>query len=332
MPKNFQNSNDMPPLVSVVCLCYNHAPYLEEALDSVFAQTYTSLEVLLVDDGSTDGSRARIEHLRGKYPALSVHLLPQNRGNCAAFNYGLAHAKGKYIVDFATDDRMYPQRIARQVALLEARGERYGVAFSDTDRITPDGRVVGTFYPRTPDGQLNVSVPEGDVYALLVARQQLCATSMLVRRSVLDKLGGYDPSLRYEDYDFWVRSSRICAYAFDPAILTSKRVLPTSHGQQFYGCKSGALLRSTLRVCYKAFALNRTEEEHRALAVSVRYHLRLAFFTEQFGLVRAFGKLLTQVAPRRISDRFWLVLAGSGVRIHWAYRIFRKIRHKKSHS
>jgi hypothetical protein len=164
------------------------------------------------------------------------------------------------------------------------------------------------------------------VYPQLLARQFICSPTMLMRRVVLDELGGYDESLSYEDYDFWVRSGRNYRYHYLDEILTAKRQLPHSHTQSFYRLRENAHLQSTLRVCQKAQELNRTTAEDAALAVSVRYHLRLAFFTENFDTARQLYALLQKLVSPHLTDR--IVYGGSRWRLPLGhiYRAFQYLR------
>src|SRR5690554_6116465 len=104
----------MQPLVSVICLCHNHERFLEEAIDSVLDQTYPNIEIIVVDDASTDGSKALLKDIcvKNNLPFIDI---AENIGNCAAFNKGFSVAKGKYVIDFAMDDVMMPERIEKQV-------------------------------------------------------------------------------------------------------------------------------------------------------------------------------------------------------------------------
>src|SRR5258708_38496375 len=95
------------PLVSIVCLCFNHERFVGEALRSVFQQTYSNIQIIIVDDFSTDGSTSIIKKVISDYTHKIQFLgLTQNLGNCKAFNQGLALATGDFVIDFSTDDVM----------------------------------------------------------------------------------------------------------------------------------------------------------------------------------------------------------------------------------
>ena len=123
------------PLVSIVCLCYNHERFIEEAVNSVWQQTHKNIQLILVDDASTDSSVERIKALKDQYPAMEIILLPKNVGNCRAFNQGYARVKGDYIIDLAADDILLPARVEKGVKAFQAASPRYGVHFSDAEWI-----------------------------------------------------------------------------------------------------------------------------------------------------------------------------------------------------
>ena len=123
------------PLVTIIALCHNHAPYLREALDSILAQDYAPLEVWLVDNGSTDGSPAILQAYAQAQPDWHLLLLPGNSGNCRAFNQAFFQSRGEFVVDFATDDVLLPQRLRQQVALFQSLPPDYGMVYSNCELI-----------------------------------------------------------------------------------------------------------------------------------------------------------------------------------------------------
>lgn len=269
------------PLVSVVCLCYNHAPFLRQALDSVLAQTYPNIEVVVVDDCSTDNSVAIIEEYLRKHPQIKFISTGHNRGNTAAFNLGWRASQGEYIIDFATDDVLLQQRVAQQVAAFQELPSTYGVVYSDAEYISEAGAHLKYHYRRKPNGQPKDDAPSGDVFAALLGKYIICPPTMMVRRQVFEVLGGYDEALAYEDFDFWVRSARKYHYYYLDAVTTQRRVHPQSLSGGWY--KPGSkLLASTVLVCQKAARLVKTKAEREALAARLRYEARHAYLTGNF--------------------------------------------------
>ncbi|EMR03575.1 glycosyltransferase family 2 protein [Cesiribacter andamanensis] len=291
------------PPVSIICLCHNHAPYVQEALQSAWGQAWPSLELIVVDDASTDGSVEVIREWLQDKPEVQFIRLEQNVGNCRAFNQALARARGAYVIDLAADDVLLPERVRVGVEALEAAGPQWGVHFTDAWYINAQGKVLKAHYKRDIHGTLRQPVPQGWVYRQVLERYFICTPSMMMRRSVLEALGGYDEQLAYEDFDFWVRSARQWQYCYTDQILVKKRVLPRSWGARQYQAESRQLA-STLAVCQKAKTLNRTPEEDYALGRRLRYELRQAIRHKHRELAKAFFQLKREVWPE--SWRDWL--------------------------
>ncbi|WP_242927688.1 glycosyltransferase family 2 protein [Pontibacter vulgaris] len=285
---------DKLPLVSVICLCYNHERFIREALDSVLAQTYPNLEILVVDDCSTDNSVSIIQTYLQQHPQIRFISTGQNRGNCAAFNMGWHAATGDFIIDFATDDVLLPDRVEKQVAAFAALDINYGVIYSDAEYISDSSQHI-SFH-----SQKYTYTACGDVFADVISRYFICPPTMLMRREVLEYLGGYDESLAYEDFDFWVRSARRYKYQYLPEVTTKRRIHDNSLSQGIYR-KGNLLLNSTVRVCEKALKLVRTPAERAALAKRLKYEARHAYLTGNYTEAESFLALLKQVTDLSLS-------------------------------
>lgn len=111
------------PLVSVIIPCYNHGNYLEESVKSILDQTYKNIEIILVDDGSTDSSKFIAKNLQDQNPnRISYISFPKNHGKWYALNTAISKSKGELITCHDADDWSYPNRIERQVLALQATG------------------------------------------------------------------------------------------------------------------------------------------------------------------------------------------------------------------
>ncbi len=295
------------PLVSIICLCYRQAAFVQEALDSVWAQTYAHVELIVVDDGSSDGSAEEIQRILKAHPEVPFLALPENIGNCRAFNMGLALCRGEYVIDLAADDVLLPERVAEGVKALEEAGKEYAVHFSDVQYIDAGGKNLYTHYKRKPDGGLAEEVPCGWIYADVLERYFICTPSMMMRRAVLDELRGYDEGLVYEDFDFWVRSARYWQYCFTDKLLVKKRMVPGSWSTRQYE-KGNRHLESTLRVCLKARRMNRSPREDEALAKRLSYEIRQAVRTGHCKVARKMLNLRQEVVPHFWADRLYAYL------------------------
>ncbi|HOX83369.1 MAG TPA: glycosyltransferase family A protein [Chryseolinea sp.] len=289
------------PLVTIICLCYNHAVFIREAVESVIHQSYKNTQIILIDDASKDESVQEIDKLKNQYPFLETVLLPVNVGNCKAFNAAFKLAKGEYIIDFATDDVMMPDRIEKQVHFFEHLDHSYGVVFTDAVYMDVNGFVFRNHFEYLFSKGLLTSIPQGDVYQAVLRQYFIASPTMMIRRNVLDELGGYDENLSYEDFDFWVRSSRNYKYALLNEKLTKIRRKHKSLSSGWY--KPGdQQLHSTYVVCKKAQEINRSEGDTLALAKRARYELRQSFFSENHVEAKLFFQLLNDLQQLRGLD------------------------------
>lgn len=317
----------MQPLVSVICLCYNHARFLAEALDSVLNQTYPNLQIIAVDDASTDNSPAILQEYQSRYPQIKLILHQKNTGNCRAFNNALAVATGQYIIDFATDDVLLPDRISQQVTAFEALDPSYGVLYTDAELIDESSRFIRYFYPRNSQGQVQPEPPTGDVFADILRRSFLCPPTMIFRREVYERLNGYDATLAYEDFDFWVRASREFKFFYLDAVTTRRRLHPHSLSRQAYK-PHDKQLASTVKVCEKAMILIRTETEKQALVMRMRSELRQAYFTHNFQEADKLLILLTQLEKLPASYRLLQWLNQRRVRLGLLRQLYYRLRYR----
>jgi glycosyltransferase involved in cell wall biosynthesis len=297
VPKNipFENIFKMienNPLVSIIALCYNQEKFIEECLQSIVNQTYTNIELIIVDDFSTDKSREKILSFSSKHPTAKIILNEKNIGNCRSFNQAFHISKGKYVIDFSSDDVMLPEKIEEQVKLFES-SEKIGVVFSDADFIDEDSKYLG-------NNKKGLIFPEGNVYKnILKGKIFNMPASMTMRRSILEELGGYDETLSYEDFDFWVRSARICEYGYVPKLLSYQRISKGSHSTKSIQ-KNSPLIQSSVKVCQKAFLLNETESENEALSYRLRKDVLRCALTENF----ASGELALDIL-KKIKGHNW---------------------------
>lgn len=184
------------PLVSVLMPVHNAERYVAQAVESVLAQTFTDFELILIDDGSTDGSRSILQRFTDPKVKLITHA--QNRGLVSTLNEGLRISRGKYIARMDADDRMHPDRLARQVAYMEAHADTAVVA-SFVDLMNADDEIIGTW-----DTDRSVVQP-GDIKAMMARTNCIAHPSVLIRRSALKELDYDERQKGAEDWDLWLR-------------------------------------------------------------------------------------------------------------------------------
>ncbi len=313
----------MEPLVSVICLCYNHEKYLIEALNSVLNQTYPHLEVIVVDDFSTDASASLLKEYADKHPELLLILHQINTGNCRAFNEALALSTGEFIIDFATDDVMLPTKIADQVNTFAQLDETYGVVYTDAELINDASTAIGYFYQRNKSGRITSRTPSGYVFTDILSYAFLCPPTLMFRRALLTELNGYDETLAYEDFDVWVRSGQRWQYYFLNKVLMKRRLHTASLSHQLY--KPGdKQLQSTVKICRKAQQLVRTEAEKKALIIRVKSEIRQAFSTGNFSETGKFFQILEELTSLSILYRLIKMMNRQEIKVNgvrkWYYR------------
>lgn len=316
----------MNPLVTVVCLCHNHKPFVRQAVESVVTQSYRPIQIIVADDASRDGSTEEIEKLSAEYPELECLLIVENIGNCRAFNRAYALAKGDYIIDFATDDIMLPDRITKQIQMFRGLDQSVGVVYTDATYIDESGKFLRHHFPYLFYKKLIVNIPQGDVYSNLVSTYFIASPTMMVRREVLDRLGGYDENLSYEDFDFWVRSSRDYKYAFLNESLTQIRKVKQSMSTGWY-VPGDKQLHSTYLVCKKIQQLNRTREDHLALVKRVRYELRQSILSQNYSEANNFMIMLRELRGVRNVDKNLFTLNKFKIPLSPLRRLYHWIRY-----
>jgi glycosyltransferase involved in cell wall biosynthesis len=272
------------PLVSVICLCYNQSKYVVESIESVFSQSYTNIELIIVDDASTDNSQVVIRAFIEKFPKVKFIPLRENKGNCRAFNIGWQASSGDYVIDLAADDLLLPKRISLGIECFLNAGSEYGVHFGDARIINKNGDLLSE---HLTGSYFQDNVPEGILFSTLLTKYFINPATMMYSKPLLDYLGGYDESLAYEDFDLWVRSSKEFKYCYSNNLLIAKRTLKGAYSGRQY--KPGSkILKSTLRVCEKAFALCENDQEYQALIIRIKYEMKMAIVSLNWGVAWRF--------------------------------------------
>lgn len=212
------------PLISVITPCFNAAPFLKEAMESVLSQTYVHFEWILVNDGSTDETEAIIQSCTDE----RIHYYKQeNQGQCAASNFGLSKATGAYIKFFDADDVMNPVHLEAQLKKLNGR----------TDALA--SCAWGRFYDGNPaSAQFTPETVWEDLDTLTWIRKVLSqqydmmgAWVWLIPKSVLDKTGGWDATLSLNnDFEFSIR-----------LLLSVKEVLFAGDAKMYYRSGNASL-------------------------------------------------------------------------------------------
>jgi glycosyltransferase involved in cell wall biosynthesis len=203
------SSSSSQPLVSVVVAAYNYGHLIRETLDSLAAQTYGAWECIVVDDGSTDDTRAVVEAYREAEPRVR-YVRQENARQAAARNNGIRHASGDYFQFLDADDLVEPRKFERQVEYLESHAD-VGLVYSSVRYFSAEGGGLthSRQYSVWDDGQPWMPEVSGRGRVLLerlLPNNIMVVNSPLVRRSVVETVGEFDPALTpVEDWDYWTR-------------------------------------------------------------------------------------------------------------------------------
>jgi alpha-1,3-rhamnosyltransferase len=190
-------------LVTVVVPCYNHEQYIERAISSVFCQTYDNFELVVIDDGSIDGSVAKLKKLQDQYNF--VLITQENKGVCKTLNRAIREfSHGAYIAVLASDDFWHQDKLKLQMKALHQHRDAHfcfsqAIEFADENNPTKGRR-----FPR--------KCLSGRVLNKVFLRQHVPAGTMMFSRNLFDRLNGFDETLKEEDWDFVIRSAAITEF------------------------------------------------------------------------------------------------------------------------
>ena len=203
------------PRVSVVIPSHNHAPFVGAALRSVFRQTRAPARLVVIDDGSRDGSPRVIADVLKDCPFPCELVARGNRGLCATLNEGLARTEGDYFAYLGSDDLWLPDFLAARVALLEGR-PRAALAYGHAFLVDESGEVTDCTldWARYADGDARRMLLE-ESYAPM-------SPTVVYRRGALER-HGWNERARLEDYELYLRLSAEGEFAFDPRVLSAWR-------------------------------------------------------------------------------------------------------------
>lgn len=211
------------PRVSVIVPCFNAEDYVGQALDSALAQTHGNIEIIVVDDGSTDSTP---EILAGYADRVRV-LRQQNSGSAAARNRGIDAATGELVAFLDADDFWFPEKLQMQVSHLVSCSD-CAVVYCGwlTLSAGPDGRFPQPVRPAPNVGDDRID-PErsGWLYHLLLQESVVHTSTAVFRRDVIESVGRFDESLRRgQDLDYWLRTSRVTQIHKLSAVLSVYRL------------------------------------------------------------------------------------------------------------
>jgi len=301
------------PTVSIVIPAYNHAGYLGEAIQGVLAQDYPNIELIVLDDGSTD---ATPEVLR-KYSGQFYWETQRNAGQAATLNKAWGMAKGEFLGYLSADDLLLPGCVSAAVEALQASPEIV-LTYCDFELIDPHSRVIRTVRAR-----------EFDYREMVVSLTCAPGPGVFFRRAAFQRAGGWDTALRQmPDYDYWLRLGLTGAFKRIPRTLAAFRV---HEGSATFAATPPEQADEPVRILRKYFGLtgvpaairqHEAQAISNALLVSAQLHLRAGRYRAASGCVRRAavmypGNLLQPRVVRQLANGLFNRL---GHRLLWSLK------------
>lgn len=227
------------PKVSAIIPAYNRADFLPRSIGSVLNQTFRDLELIVVDDGSTDNTKAVVEEFARKDNRVKYFWQPNFGGPAGPRNTGIKHASGKYVAFLDSDDEWMPTKVEEQVNLFEHSAVDTG--FAGCDYTLQEGATIVTYkLPRFTKDTTFEKLLEHDFIGT--------ATIVMIKNDVLDDVGGFDENLECgEDTDLWLRIAEKYKFALAPNILAAYHVHGNNTLMNFHAIDLAQSTESTLK-------------------------------------------------------------------------------------
>ncbi|MBW3097272.1 glycosyltransferase family 2 protein [Pseudohoeflea coraliihabitans] len=306
-------AGEFEPLVSIVIPVYNGANYLARAIDSALAQTYPRIEIIVVNDGSSDeGATAAIAR---RYGSRISYIEKENGGCGSALNAGIAAMSGSYFSWLSHDDLYLPTKVAHQVSVLCSLEDRQTILFGPYQLIDENDRSKGFVCPHETASHEQLSKP---LFAL--SRGAVHGCTLLIPRTCFPSDRPFDESLACtQDYDLWLRMFPRAAVHYDPAILVQSRVHPAQGSKTIPTAveEGEALWRRFVTEVSPAEA-ERTEGTH------YRYLMHLAAFLAATPYA-AVAPLASDTARKVLQSTLISVIIPFRNRIDWTIEAVRSV-------
>ncbi len=273
------------PLVSVCINCYNAEHTLLPTLQSVLSQTYPNLQVIVVDDCSTDGTWDILQSIDDS--RIECVRLAENGHISNANNEALRRVRGDFVAHLDADDRWVPDKIEKQLAFLQEHPE-YGACFSVAEMVDEHDNPVEDHRFRAENRDQAALLRH-----FLTVGNYLCHSSMFARREIIDRVGEHDLTLLYlHDFDYWIRMGLLCDIYISPEKLVYYR-LSTESNSAMLSQKLQAHYFETAQIAYRI--VRECPDDLFAKAFADRLRLKGEHTPQQMELEKAF--LLTELIP-----------------------------------
>jgi GT2 family glycosyltransferase len=292
------SASESTPLVSVILPSYNAAAYLGKAIESILAQSYCHLELIIINDGSNDNTGV----LLAQYTDSRIKVIEQpNLGLPKALNAGIQIAKGKYLARQDADDVSLPERLAQQVAFMEKNPD-CALLGSWTNIMTAKGIGLGGISSKPSGRQHQHPAANGALQVLLLINNQFVHSSVMIRTTCLKTIGLYSEDPEHfppEDYDLWLRIAQQYGIANLPQVLLEYLEVPTSISrtkEQLIEERARKMSLHAIQAICTAAKLNSSSSDIKALIKAANgrpTHLPFTQYLRLQGLIRTIGQHTT---------------------------------------
>ncbi|WP_339877702.1 glycosyltransferase [uncultured Algoriphagus sp.] len=306
--------------VTVICIAFNHEKWIEKALVSVLLQDHEDKKLIVVDNGSSDGTasiiRTWVESNSEKMPITAIYQ-KESIPYCQLFNKVLDKVESPFVIDLSGDDFLYENHLSLSVIRLE---QTPGAAFvfSDATILDENGDQIA-FYNSKDYKEIEEKLQSNEMYETLICRSYISSPTVVFDSLILKKVGGYDAYLTYEDFDIHLRLARDYPLAFSGHIGVLKRKHSKSLSANQYRRYQSDMLPSTLRVCQKIKEMNRTSSEDEALRERVLFELKHSMWSANFQVARGFVNLAEELKVKELRFSLFKLWLKFRIDISWLY-------------
>lgn len=273
------------PVVSVICICFNHEAFVQQAINSVLNQTYKNIELIVINNASSDNSHNVITEITDKNPSIKYIKFTETVSSTKAFNHGFKNSKGTYLIDLSADDVLLEDFIEKQVNFFAQQNDNVGLIFGNAYHINEYGTRTKPYFEVDEQNKVTDLLLHNTNYVrLLSGGIVMCSVASMITRKHFELLKGYNEELFFEDLDYWLRLSRLYEIKFLDDFLVEKRFLENSLGNQFHkNDEFSRKINKSLRQIYnESIVRNTSKTENKALMKRVHYSMEQCFKNKQW--------------------------------------------------
>lgn len=275
----------MDPLVTVICICFNHETFVKQAINSVLKQSYKNIELIVVDNGSSDNSYAIIKEICTQNPEIKFLKYTETLSLTKAFNKAFIQANGTYLIDLSADDVLLEDCIQKQVRFFLHQPENVGIIFGNAYHTDENGKRTASYFEVDARNKVtDTTLFQTSYQKLLAGGLCMCSVSSMITRKHFELLNHYNEELFFEDLDYWLRLSRKYEIRFLDDFLVEKRFIKDSLGNQFYKKKlfSRKINHSLRKIYLDSLGRNINKQEHKALLKRIHNSMVQSFKNQRW--------------------------------------------------